>query len=40
MAFPIFDWSKTPVLLYFKKKSYMINQKSRALTNFLKIIYD
>ena len=39
-SFPISDWLKTPVLLYFEKKSYMINQKSRALCNFLKIIYD
>ena len=34
-SFPIFDWSKTPVLLYFEKKSYTINQKSRALSYFL-----
>ena len=39
-SFPIFDWSKTPVLLYFEKNSYMINQKSRALSDFLKITYD
>ena len=35
-----FDRSKTPVLLYFEKNSYMINQKSRALWDFLKIMYD
>ena len=39
-SFLISDWLKTPVLLYFEKKSYMINQKSRALSDFLKIIYD
>ena len=35
-----FDWLKTPVLLYLQKKSYMINQKSRTLSDFLKIICD
>ena len=40
-SFPISDCLKTPVLLYFeKKKSYAINQKSRALSDFLKTIYD
>ena len=38
-SFPIFDWSKTPVVLYFEKKSYMINQESRALSDFLKTWY-
>ena len=37
-SFPIYDWLKTPVLLYFEKKSHIINQKSRALSDFLKII--
>ena len=39
-SFPVYDWLKTPVLLHFHKKSHMINQKSRALYDFLKIIYD
>ena len=37
-SFPISDWLKTPVLLYFEKKSHMIHQKRRALSDFLKII--
>ena len=39
-AIPISDSLKTPVLLYFEKESHTINQKSRALSDFLKIIYD
>ena len=39
-SFPISDCLKTPVLLYFEKKLYMTNQKSRALSDFLKIVYD
>ena len=39
-SFQISDWLKTAALLYFEKKSYMINQKSRALCDFLKIVYD
>ena len=39
-SFPISDRLKTPGTLYFEKKSRMINQKSRALCDFLKIIYD
>ena len=35
-----FNWSKTPVLLCSEKKSCMISQKSRALSDFLKITYD
>ena len=38
-SFPIFHWSKTPLLLYFEKKSHMIHQNSRALSDILKIIY-
>ena len=39
-SFPISDWLKAPVPLHFEKKLYMINQKSRASPDFLKIIYD
>ena len=38
-SFPIFDWSETPVLIYFEKKPYMINQESRAFSDFLKKSY-
>ena len=39
-SFPICDWLKAPVLLYFEQKPHMINQKSKAMCDFLKIIYD
>ena len=39
-SFPISDWLKTPVLLYFEKKSHMINKRNRTLSDFLKIIHD
>ena len=39
-SFHISDSLKTPALLYFEKKLHMINEKSRGLSEFLKITYD
>ena len=36
-SFSTSDWLKKPVLLYFERKSHIINQKSRALSEFSKI---
>ena len=38
-SFSIFDWLKTPAQLFFEK-DHVVNQKSRALSDFLKIEYD
>ena len=37
-SFLIYGWLKIPVLLYFEEKSHMINQKSRALSEWLIIM--
>ena len=35
-SFPISDWLKTPILLYFEKKRYMINHNAQNSSDFLK----